>query len=122
MPNDLMVCTHETILPPTPGVASPAVEFAALAALGVTGVRIGAVWALVEPVKGKFDGYTTVTNGIGNGFAPVDAAIDAAIAAGLSVSLLLNTPRPGWATPQSGADWATFCGKAAQRYAGKVIQ
>lgn len=122
MPNDLMVCTHETILPPSAGVATPAAEFAALAALGVKGVRIGAVWAVVEPTQGKFTGYTTTTNGIPNGFAPVDAAIDAAIAAGLSVSLLLNTPRPGWATPQSAAAWANFCGKAAQRYAGKVTQ
>lgn len=110
MATDLNVCTHETILDISPGL-----ELSTLKSLGAQGVRIGAVWQYVEPTKGKFTGYP-VTTGLPQGFEAVDRAVNAAVAQGLRVNLLLNTPRPSWATPQSSVDWGNFCKQAALRY------
>lgn len=112
MATDLMACTHDTILSATPGV-----ELQKLKDAGVKGVRIGAIWQLVEATKGKFTGYGTATNnGLPQGFEAVDRAVQAARDLGLSVNLLLNIPFPTWANQNSYGDWGNFCKQAALRY------
>lgn len=111
MASDLMACAHETILS-----TDPTAELQKLKDAGVKGVRIGAVWQLVEATKGQFTGYGASGAGLPQGFEAVDLAVHAALGLGLTVSLLLNTPLPYWATQDSYTDWGNFCKQAALRY------
>jgi hypothetical protein len=113
---DLNVCAHESIISNTPEL-----EFAALKNIGVQGVRIGAIWGLVELNKGQFTGYPVNPNSLPAGFEAIDRAVAAARNQGLNVNLLLNTPMPSYATldwgaPQAAVDYGNFCKQAALRY------
>jgi hypothetical protein len=108
---DLNVCAHETILS-----ATPELELAALKNLGVQGVRIGAIWGLVELNKGQFTGYPVNPSALPAGFEAIDRAVIAARNLGLKVNLLLNTPVPSWASPQALVGYGNFCKQAALRY------
>jgi hypothetical protein len=100
--------------------ASPAQIDAALdemQAMGVNTVRIGIPWAGINPVPGYYN------------WSQADYMINAADARGMGVLAVITTT-PGWANdpsapgvyghPASPADFGTFAGLAAQRYAGKV--
>ncbi|MDT5068203.1 MAG: polysaccharide biosynthesis protein PslG [Mycobacterium sp.] len=100
--------------------ASPAQVDAALdqmQAMGVNTVRIGIPWAGINPVPGYYN------------WSQADYMINAADARGMGVLAVITTT-PGWANdpsapgiyghPASPADFGTFAGLAAQRYAGKV--
>jgi hypothetical protein len=100
--------------------ASPAEVDAALdqmQAMGVNTVRIGIPWAGINPIPGYYN------------WSQSDYMINAADARGMGVLAVITTT-PGWANdpsapgvyghPASPADFGTFAGLAAQRYAGKV--
>jgi hypothetical protein len=100
--------------------ATPAEMDAALdqmQAMGVNTVRIGIPWAGINPVPGYYN------------WSQDDYLINAADARGMGVLAVITTT-PGWANdpsapgvyghPASPADFGTFAGLAAQRYAGKV--
>jgi len=100
--------------------ATPAEMDAALdqmQAMGVNTVRIGIPWAGINPIPGYYN------------WSQDDYLINAADARGMGVLAVITTT-PGWANdpsapgiyghPASSADFGTFAGLAAQRYAGKV--
>ncbi|MBB5163681.1 cellulase family glycosylhydrolase [Mycobacterium sp. AZCC_0083] len=100
--------------------ASPAEVDAVLdqmQAMGVNTIRIGIPWAGINPVPGYYN------------WSQSDYMINAADARGMGVLAVITTT-PGWANdpsapgvyghPASPADFGTFAGLAAQRYAGKV--
>lgn len=100
--------------------ASPAQMDAALdemQAMGVNTVRVGIPWAGINPVPGYYD------------WSHSDYLINAADARGMGVLAVITTT-PGYAqnpaspgvysAPTNPADFGTFAGLAAQRYAGKV--
>ena len=100
--------------------ASPAEVDAALdqmQAMGVNTVRIGIPWAGINPIPGYYN------------WSQSDYMINAADARGMGILAVITTT-PGWANdpsapgvyghPASPADFGTFAGLAAQRYAGKV--
>jgi hypothetical protein len=79
-------------------------------------VRIDFIWAVAEPVRGKYD------------WRIYDAIAAAAKARGVQVFATIAYT-PGWATdgpaitgvPRNPDDWRRFCFRAAKRYRGKIL-
>jgi hypothetical protein len=84
-------------------------------AAGIGWVRIDFIWAVAQPAPDRYD------------WSAYDALAQAAKARGIEVFATLAYT-PGWATtgpeltgvPADAADWPEFCGRAAQRYRGKI--
>lgn len=89
--------------------------FDRLKAAGIGWVRIDFIWALAEPVRGRYDWRT------------YDALAAAANARGLKVFASVAYT-PAWATdgpaitgvPRNPDDWRRFCFRASKRYRGKI--
>ncbi len=89
--------------------------FDRLKAAGIGWGRIDFIWALAEPVRGRYDWRT------------YDALAAAASARGLKVYATVAYT-PAWATdgpavtgvPRNPDDWRRFCFRAAKRYRNKI--
>ncbi len=86
-------------------------------AMGATSFRIEIAWANIEGIHGQY--Y----------WAAFDTMVDRIIAAGMTVLGVLDTcppwanlsvPYNEWAPPKNSADFAAFCGIAAQHFTGKI--
>lgn len=83
--------------------------------LGITWVKVEINWRIYEPTQGQIN------------FAALDALVDGFEAQGVEL-LLTVTAAPDWARssenedgpPDNVADYATFVGALAERYAGRV--
>ncbi|MGJ0117908.1 beta-1,4-xylanase [Williamsia sp. MIQD14] len=92
-------------------------EAAAIVSVGASWIRIVVNWNEIETAPGVFD------------WGRIDGAVTSARAHGLHVLALLTGPAPGWehpfvearsATPAEPADFGTFAGQAARRFATSV--